>query len=338
MHMADSLISKEVGVAMSVVSIATIAFVITNLKGKMTDKLIPLMGILGAFVFAAQMINFSVPGVVGSSGHLVGSILLSSILGPMPALIVITSVLIIQSLFFADGGILALGCNIFNMGIIPCLIVYPLVFRPIIKARAGILNLTLASVVSSMVALNLGAMFVVFMTTLSGMSMLPFNVFLGTMIGVHIPISIVEGVVTAAVLSYVYAQRKEIIEGIDFEAKTARSPKPVIIVLAIIAFVTAGVLSLYASSHPDGLEWSIEKVARVELAEGVSAVHAWSQNVQDKLAFMPDYDFKEGVSTNINGTSAAGIVGSIIVLFVSVILGFIIKISRQKRREDPIEE
>ena len=85
------------------------------------DRRVPLMGVLGAFVFAAQMVNFAIPGT-GSSGHLGGGLLLAILLGPRAAFIVIASVLIVQALFFADGGLLALGCNVFNLGFFPAFV------------------------------------------------------------------------------------------------------------------------------------------------------------------------------------------------------------------------
>ena len=88
------------------------------------------MGVLGAFVFAAQMINFTIPAT-GSSGHLGGGLILAILLGPYAAFLVIASVLTVQALFFADGGLLALGCNIFNLGILPAFVAYPFIYRPL---------------------------------------------------------------------------------------------------------------------------------------------------------------------------------------------------------------
>ena len=120
MHMADALVSPVVGGVMLAVSTGTIGYSIKKItKDEMDDKKVPLMGIMGAFVFAAQMINFTIPGT-GSSGHIGGGILLAALLGPFPAFLTLSAVLIIQSLFFADGGLLALGCNIFNMGFMAC--------------------------------------------------------------------------------------------------------------------------------------------------------------------------------------------------------------------------
>ena len=114
MHMADGLISVNIGVIFMIISFIMIGFSIKKINQEYDDRKIPLMGVMGAFIFAAQMINFTIPGT-GSSGHIGGGILLCLILGQYPAFLSLCSVLIIQCLFFGDGGLLALGCNIFNM-------------------------------------------------------------------------------------------------------------------------------------------------------------------------------------------------------------------------------
>src|SRR6266702_3207465 len=130
MHMADALLSPAVGGTMWGVTAGAIAFCSKKIRSEMDDRRIPLMGVLGAFIFAAQMINFTIP-VTGSSGHLGGGLILSILLGPYAAFLTIASVLVVQAFFFADGGLLALGCNIFNLGFFPAFIVYPLVYKKI---------------------------------------------------------------------------------------------------------------------------------------------------------------------------------------------------------------
>lgn len=134
MHMADALVSPTVGGVMLAVSAGAAAYSVYQIRKQddFGEKKIPLMAVTGAFVFAAQMINFTIPGT-GSSGHIGGGILLSAILGGPAAMLTMAAVLTIQCLFFADGGLLALGCNIFNMGVIPCLIIYPLLFKPLLR-------------------------------------------------------------------------------------------------------------------------------------------------------------------------------------------------------------
>ena len=110
MHMADALVSPAVGGAFWAAAAGTIAYCSARVRKDLDDRKVPLMGVLGAFVFAAQMINFTIPAT-GSSGHLGGGLLLAIVLGPSAAYLTIASVLMIQALFFADGGLLALGCK-----------------------------------------------------------------------------------------------------------------------------------------------------------------------------------------------------------------------------------
>ena len=131
MHMADALISPAVGGTFWVASAAALAFSARKLKESSDEQRIPLMGVLAAFIFAAQMINFTIPGT-GSSGHLGGGLILAILLGPWAGFLAMASVLTVQALFFADGGLLALGCNIFNLGVPTCFIAYPLIYRPLI--------------------------------------------------------------------------------------------------------------------------------------------------------------------------------------------------------------
>ena len=133
MHMADALVSPVVGGAMWAVSMGLLGYSAKKVGKEADEKKVPLMGVVGAFIFAAQMINFSIPGT-GSSGHLGGGMILAILLGPYASFITIASVLFIQALFFADGGLLALGCNIFNLGFFPAFIAYPLIYRPFVKS------------------------------------------------------------------------------------------------------------------------------------------------------------------------------------------------------------
>src|SRR5512139_4115733 len=136
MHMADALLSPAVGGAMWAVSAGTIAHCSAKVRNEVDDRKVPLMGVLGAFLFAAQMINFSIPGT-GSSGHLGGGLLLAVLLGPHAAFLTIASVLVVQAVFFADGGLLALGCNVFNLGFFPAFVAYPFLNPKVTGKRPG---------------------------------------------------------------------------------------------------------------------------------------------------------------------------------------------------------
>ena len=210
MHMADALLSPAVGAVMYGVTGAAICKAVKEIDAEeLGERKLPLMAISGAFVFAAQMINFTIPGT-GSSGHICGGILLSGLLGGGPALLTIASVLLIQCLFFADGGLLALGANIFNMGVIPCMIIYPLLFRPLIR-KYGMRKMPLVTILSCVAGLELGALCVVIETLLSGITELPPAVFVGLMLPIHLAIGFVEGLITSAVFACVSQTRPELL-------------------------------------------------------------------------------------------------------------------------------
>lgn len=156
MHMADSLLSPAVAGTMYVASGLMAGYSIHKLKKEENlNKKIPTMGVMGAFVFATQMVNFTIPGT-GSSGHLCGGLLLTSILGPYAGFISMIGVLLIQALFFADGGLLALGANIWNMSFYGCFIgalIWKLFTKNIISKK----RIFLASIIGSIITLELGA-------------------------------------------------------------------------------------------------------------------------------------------------------------------------------------
>jgi cobalt/nickel transport system permease protein len=334
MHMADALLSPAVGTAMWTGTAVVGGYASKKLKERIDDRTIPLMGVLGAFIFAAQMINFTIPGT-GSSGHLGGGMILAILLGPHAAFLVMASILTVQALFFADGGLLALGCNIWNLGFYPCYMVYPLIYKPLIGKRPNTGRIFAVSLASAVAALQLGAFSVVLETLLSGKSELPFGAFLLLMQPIHLAIGVVEGVVTAGVIVYVHGARPELIESITASRPLASviSLKKIIITFGVLVIVTGGVLSWFASTHPDGLEWSIARVTGKEaLPEAEGGIAAMLKGVQEKTSFLPDYHFRPsetGTKTEeavpswpgINrGTSTAGVIGGIIVL---AMVGFI---------------
>lgn len=298
MHMADALISPRVGGMMWAVSAGLIGWCARKVKGLQDDRLVPMMGVLGAFIFTAQMINFSIP-VTGSSGHLGGGLILAILLGPYAAVLVIASVLTVQALFFADGGLLALGCNIFNLGFFPAFIAYPLFYRPIAgRARMGGRPWS-AAVVAGVVGLQLGAFGVVVESKLSGISELPFNTFVLIMQPIHLAIGIVEGLATAAVVAFVARARPEALK-VDAEVDRnlqARNLRPVLMGLLVAALILGGIVSWFASTHPDGLEWSIAKVTGKEVPPSES----WP-------------------AVNV-GTSVSGITGGFLALVLAILIG-----------------
>ncbi len=332
MHMSDALLSVAVGGAMAAASAGAIGYSIKKIdKVELGGNKIPMMGVMGAFVFAAQMINFTIP-VTGSSGHIGGGILLAALLGPFPALITLASVLLIQCLFFADGGLLALGCNIFNMAVIPCLIIYPLIYKPMLKKKLTPGRISAAAVISVIIGLQLGAFGVVLETLASGITELPFTSFVALMQPIHLAIGIVEGVATAAVLCFIYNIRKDVLEdALGFKNAAAGSRKNVLIIMTVAALLVGGIFSWFASSNPDGLEWSMEKVAGTTELSTDSGVHAAVEKVQQNTAILPDYAFKSEGSEKA-GTSVSGIVGGIFTLILATLVGGIITILKKIRK------
>ncbi len=335
MHMADALLSPAVGSVMCAVSVGAMAYSVAKVKKEdLCEKKVPIMAVAGAFVFAAQMINFTIPAT-GSSGHIGGGILLAGLLGGFPAFLTIAAVLIIQCLFFADGGLLALGCNIFNMGVFPCLVIYPLLFKPMLKKSASYGKIMLWSIVSVIIGLQLGAFGVVLETTASGISELPFKTFVLLMQPIHLAIGAVEGIVTGAVLCFVYKMRPEIMDSALQGGSIGEgvSTTKVVAVLAVLALLVGGGLSLLASSNPDGLEWAMEKVAGTAELETEGDFLAGAAAAQEATAFMPDYDYASaGEDGSSTGTTVAGIVGGLMTFALAGAAGFVI--TKVKKKKD----
>ena len=329
MHMADALVAPAVAGTMYVCSAAAAAYSVKKVRLESDPKKIPVMGIMGAFVFATQMINFTIPGT-GSSGHLCGGMLLSALLGPYAGFITMIGVLLIQCLLFADGGILALGCNVWNMAFYGCFIGSLLIWKPMMSKGMSRAKIIAASIIGCMATLQLGAFSVTLETLLSGITDLPFITFVATMQPIHLAIGFVEGIITAAVLIFVYEARPELL----YESKKEESSKGrftfrnTMVILAVAVVLIGGVLSLVASSNPDGLEWSIEEITGSTEVEAEGGIYDTVSNVQDTTALLPDYAFKN--SETALGTSFSGIVGGLIVVGVCVGACYAFKFFRKK--------
>jgi cobalt/nickel transport system permease protein len=342
MHMADALLSPAVGGVMWAASAATLVWCARRIRAQSEDHLVPLMGVLGAFVFAAQMINFAIPAT-GSSGHLGGGLLLAILLGPHAAFVVIASVLTVQALFFADGGLLALGANVFNLGVVPCFVAYPLVYRALVGAGASDRRVALAAVIAAIVGLQLGALGVVLQTVGSGISSLPFSTFLLLMLPIHLAIGLIEGLATAAIVLFIRRVRPDLVDRGAPAAGAGRRPlRPLVASLLVATVLTGGALSWFASSRPDGLEWSIERVAgQAELPAPETGVHGWLAGLQQRLALLPDYALPASAHASgpaaapghdappwpavDAGTSLAGIVGGAITLALVGLVALLLK-------------
>ncbi len=357
MHMADALLAPGTAAVMYAASAAAAGISIAKLRKEEklglepTAKRLPTMAVAAALVFAGQMINYTIPGT-GSSGHLCGGMMLSALLGPYAGFLSMITVLLIQCLFFADGGLMALGANVWNMAFYGCFIGYFLIYRPIMKsswfAKKGTnaatrIKIVFASVIGCIVTLQLGAASVAVETAVSGITSLPFGAFLALMLPIHLAIGLIEGLITSAVLLFVYEARPELIKEAQQgeEVKNRFSLKTTLIILAVVAIIVGGGLSLYASSNPDGLEWALfgnaeegysENMGLDEEDFGISSEIAdKAQGIQDSTSFLPDYAFA-GDEENPAGTTVSGIVGSAMVAVLAVIVCFVGGFFRKKAK------
>lgn len=328
MHMADALVSPAVGGAMCAVSALTAVYSVKKVRLESDPKKVPVMGVMGAFVFAAQMINFTIPGT-GSSGHLCGGMLLTALLGPYAAFLTMIVILMIQCLMFADGGLLALGCNIWNMAFYGCFVGYFLVWKALMKKGVSKRKIMAGSILGCVLTLQLGALSVTFETYLSGITALPLKLFIGTMQPIHLAIGAVEGLITTAVLTFVYESRPELLMCCEeANLKNRFSLKKTLVILGIATVLVGGGLSLVASSHPDGLEWSIERLTGSSEIEADGELHETAGRIQEKTTVLPDYSFRD--SDSETGTSVSGIIGSVAVVAVCLLICYVLKLFRRK--------
>jgi cobalt/nickel transport system permease protein len=253
MHMANELLSPAVAVGTCVTAAIGIGLICRKLNAQITPEKIALMGVMGAFVFAGQMINFPLP-VGGASGHLTGAVLLAIILGPAAAAIVMASVVFVQCLIFQDGGILALGCNTINMSLVPVFVGWG-VYQLLIRKSDTRLTKQLACITACVISTVIISLLPPIQAAISGVLVIPVKTFMTAMVSVHLFIGIGEGLITAAVLSYIAQVRPEILNARTENAAKLTAPA-FYATLMIITVITAGALSLVASEKPDGLEWS----------------------------------------------------------------------------------
>jgi cobalt/nickel transport system permease protein len=326
MHMANELLSIPVATGTLAAAAGGLGLVCRKLRQVVSTDKFALMGIMGAFVFAAQMVNFQLPAMPGTSGHMVGAVLLAIILGPHAGAVVISSVVIIQCLIFQDGGLLALGCNVINMGLVPTYLGY-YIYKTFTAGKSNSLNVFVGAMLACIIGIEAGALLVPIEAALSGVLLIPFSTFLITMVGVHLLVGLIEGFITIAVLAYLQQVRPDIV-ATPLPGKVRLSKKSVLITLIVFTIVVGAGLSLLASGKPDGLEWSyaerpdepeFEAVVTNEDSR-VSAV----DDFQSKYSLLPDYSLRsspigrggqEGVAISAGWTSFAGVVGAVITMF-----------------------
>jgi cobalt/nickel transport system permease protein len=245
MHIPDGFLSVMVSILFGLVSACVITLALRRAGKELGERQVPLMGVLAAAIFAGQMLNFPVGG--GTSGHLLGAALAAVLLGPWPALVVMTSVVAVQALLFQDGGILALGANVFNMAITGVLVsytVYTLVRKLIKDPRSGTLAGGFAAGWASIFVSSLSA---ALQLALSGTS--PANIAVPAMAVVHTVIGLGEGLITAAALAFLQGARPDLLAGAPQRGKGNAGLLGGGAVLVLVLLV----LSPLASTHPDGL-------------------------------------------------------------------------------------
>lgn len=296
MHIPDGLLSVLVSVILWLLSIIAVGYSLQRVGQVLGERQVPLMGVLAAAIFAGQMLNFTVVG--GTSGHLMGAAIATILLGPWAAILVMTTVVGIQALIFQDGGLLALGANIFNMGVVGVAVSY--FTYTTLKKFLGEQrwSLFVNGFVTAWLSIFIASLAVALQLAASGTS--PANISIPAMAGIHAIIGIGEGLITVGALAFLYAARRDLVQ----TSQPAPAGKLVWAVGLGIALLLA-VFSPFASAHPDGLEWVAEQKGFLDVAQG------------PLFEIIPDYVFP-GITNEAFATILAGIVGSLIVFGVAL--------------------
>lgn len=279
MHLGNGIICPITGIPMLAIAGVSAIWALKKARKDFKKENIPQTAALTAFVFALQMINFTIPST-GSSGHIIGAVLLSALLGPYAAFLAMCAILTVQAVFFADGGLMALGCNIFNMGFLACFVVYPLVYKPLVDNK----KYALGAFLSSVAALQLGSVAVVAEAYLSGSITSNIASFAALMQGIHLAIGAAEGLFTAAV---VYAVMNGKIRQSILTS-----------VFSVSALVIGAFLAQYASQKPDGLEWSLLKMSDSMVMQTQGVLYSISESIQAKTAVLAQI---QPIAANVSG-------------------------------------
>ena len=304
LHIPDGFLSLLVSLICWLITAITISVAVSRTNKSLGEKQVPLMGVMAAFIFAAQMINFPVAG--GTSGHLLGGALAAIMLGPWAAMLVMTAVIAVQALLFQDGGLLVMGANILNMGLITCVIGYGL-YRSV-SGGSRMLKLIVAGL-AAWLSVMAGALFTSLQLWLSGTSQL--QVVIPAMLFVHVLIGLGEAVITVAALSFVLQARPDLLGEDSESAKGSRGwIIPGLAISLIVLF-----LSPFASANPDGLN----RVA-MDLGFFGSAQSGAGPLAGYKIPFLADASVSK---------IAAGAIGAFVVLALAVLAGRALIVNRK---------
>ena len=285
--------------ALSAVGLGT---ALRHVSKKLPPKRVPLLGLGAAFVFAAQMLNFPVAG--GTSGHVVGAVLIAALLGPSAAVVVLSAVLVVQCFVFGDGGVTALGANILNMGLI-CGVGGWLIYFPITRIIKGVFGRIVAATFAAWCGTVLAAIACAGELATSTKINIPWAIAFPAMAGVHMLIGVGEGIITALVLAATWKARPELLDDSP-AARPWRSFKPVLVYGGAIALGLALFVSPYACPWPDGLEKFAED-------SGVKAAPPEHRSVP---ALVPDYKIP-GIESVPLATAIAGVAGTVLAFGLS---------------------
>lgn len=301
LHIPDGFLTLIISLIFWVLTIVAVGMAISKTNKALGEKQVPLMGIMAAFIFAAQMLNFPVAG--GTSGHFLGGALSAIVLGPWAAILVMTAVVGLQGLLFQDGGLLVMGANIFNMGVLTALIGFGL-YRSVLGANktTRLVVAGLGAWLSTMAA----ALLVSFQLWLSGTSQL--QVVIPAMLGVHALIGIGEALVTVAALAFIMQTRPDLLDSKAIAEKGGRGWIYAGVGISILAVL----VSPLASGNPDGLERVAEDMGFLQ--RGLDAPYQ----------ILPGYTVPFLGETALS-TVIAGVVGALVVLGIMILVGGLLK-------------
>jgi cobalt/nickel transport system permease protein len=303
MHIPDGFLDAKTAVATAALAAAGLGVALRQARRQLPRRKIPLLGLAAAFVFAAQMLNFPVAG--GTSGHLIGAVLAAVLLGPSAAVIVLTSVLIVQCFLFADGGVTALGANVFNMGIMGGVGGY-VIYRIVLRAFPGLRGVVMATAFAAWCATVLAAILCAGELALSGT--VAWNAAFPAMANVHMLVGLGEAVITAVVIVAVARARPELLKP-GPGANPDRGDGSVLIFGLLISCGLALFVAPFACSWPDGLD---------KVAQSLGFEH---RAAHQPLVHSPISDYQwPGVASPALATSVAGVIGTVIVFALAFLL------------------
>jgi cobalt/nickel transport system permease protein len=298
MHIPDGFIDLQTAAVTAVLAGVGIAIALRDVRRRLPSRRVPLIGLAAAFVFAAQMLNF--PVAAGTSGHLIGAVLVCVLLGPAAAVIVMTTVLVLQCLMFADGGVTALGANVLNLGVIAPTVGYAVYTAVRRIGPRGLRTLLLAAGFAAWCSTLAAALACAVQLAASGT--VPLNLALPAMSGVHMLIGLGEAVITMLVVAVIARARPELIDGIDSGPMSHRALLTFggLATLALLVFVAP-----VASSLPDGLHWV---AGRLDFAQRSTTLQS---------APFDGYSLEMAVATPGVATVLAGLIGAAIAFAIA---------------------